>query len=912
VSAQILVQVNPHADRAGELHRRSIGRSPYGTPPQQVGSPALSVNLRGEFWRAPAALREPVACFALLLAYLVAGCGGMSASGQPGQQAAAQPALRDEWVDPDTGHRIVRLSRIPGSSQSFYFHQNAFTATGDKMVFENSSPGAGSRLMVLDWATRKIEPLTEPGTRGIVVGRSSRQVYYQRWRELYSTHLDTHAIKLIAELPFRWSVATVNADETKLAGTFTEAGGRPIDRSGPRSGWFEQVFEAKRPHWLYTVDVASGRTNAFYRREAWLNHLQFSPTDTNLLMFCHEGPWHKLDRIWNIRTDGTGLRLMHKRSIAMEIAGHEFWSPDGKTVWFDLQMPRGEKFFLAGVEVATGKETRYPVQRDQWSVHFNISRDGKLFAGDGGAPNMVAKAPNGKWIWLFTPQPDTTLKAEKLVNMARHDYSLEPNVNFSPDGKWVVFRGNFDGSPQVYAVEVAKAGVAGPGSGAVTAEPKEPAAKVSPGALPATGVQRRFVIGDHGAVGDGRALSTKSIQAAIDRCSAEGGGAVVVPKGTFLTGAIFLKQGVNLRIEKDGVLKGSQNTNDYPWIETRIAGLEMKWPAALVNADGMNGFELSGEGTIDGSGERWWREYWDARSREQGGTDPHFKVPRPRLVHIIRSRNVVVRDLSFTNPAFWNLQVTYCDGVELRDLKIRAHGEPVKAASSDGIDIDSTRNVLIKGCDIECDDDAICLKSGRDADGLRVNRPTENVVIRNCRVGQAAGLVVFGSETSGGIRNVRIYDCKAGDGCGEVVRFKTRMGRGGVVEDVLYENIEADGARMVFNFNMEAFSTTWLPEEFRTPVPADKGTPIFRNIRVRNLRATNCGSAGRLVGLVDSPLRDLTLENVSIETKSGFTVRNARGLHFENVKVNGVPVAAPRDTVVGERRGNAIGKPNES
>jgi oligogalacturonide lyase len=377
-----------------------------------------------------------------------------SARTQPAQPAPDGPALRDEWLDPDTGHRVVRLSRIPGHSESFYFHQNAFTAQGDKMVFENSLPGERSRLVVLEWATRKITPLTEPGARGIVVGRTSRQVYYQRGRDLYSTHLDTKATKLIGQLPFRGSAGSVNADETKLAGTFAEEGGQPIDRTGPKSRWFDQVFEAKRPQWLYTIEVATGRTNAFYRYEGWLNHLQFSPTDPSLLMFCHEGPWHKVDRIWDIQTDGTGLRLMHKRSIPMEIAGHEFWSADGKTAWFDLQVPRGERFFLAGVDVASGKDTRYALERDQWSVHYNVSRDGKLFAGDGGAPNMVAKAPHGKWIWLFTPQPDGTLQAQKLVNMARHNYALEPNVNFSPDGKWIVFRGNFDGSPQVYAVEV--------------------------------------------------------------------------------------------------------------------------------------------------------------------------------------------------------------------------------------------------------------------------------------------------------------------------------------------------------------------------------------------------------------------------------------------------------------------------
>jgi polygalacturonase len=407
----------------------------------------------------------------------------------------------------------------------------------------------------------------------------------------------------------------------------------------------------------------------------------------------------------------------------------------------------------------------------------------------------------------------------------------------------------------------------------------------------------RYPVTDHGAVGDGHTLNTKTIQSTIDFCARSGGGVVVIPKGTFVTGSIFLKQGVNLCIEQGGVLKGSENTNDYPWIDTRIAGLEMKWPAALINADGVSSLQLTGQGTIDGSGERWWREYWETRRHEKDDMDPHFKVGRPRLIHIIRAQRVFVRDLTLRNPAFWNLQLTYCDGVEITNLTVRAHNEAKRAASSDGIDIDSTRNVLITGCDIECDDDAICLKSGRDADGLRVNRPTENVVIRQCRVGPAAGLVVFGSETSGGIRHVRISDCRADPGCGEVVRFKTHMGRGGVVEDVRYENIQADGARQVFNFNMDALSNTWLPEEFRTPPPADKGTPVFRNVQVRNLTATHCASAGRLVGLAESPIRDITLENVQIQAENGFTIRHTRGLRFQNVTVNGRSVSAPENTM---------------
>jgi oligogalacturonide lyase len=295
------------------------------------------------------------------------------------------------------------------------------------------------------------------GGKVIQVAANSRQVYHQRSNTLFVTHLDTGITKTLAQLPARWRVATINSDETLGAGSFLDEGGPQIDTSGPKSSWFNEIFDAGRPGGIFSVNLKSGDTSVIRRGTNWFNHFQFSPTDPKLLQFCHEGPWHKLDRIWHIRTDGSGLRLIHARTMPMEIAGHEWWSFDGKTVWFDLQMPKGETFFIAGVDVANGKTTRYPVERDQWSVHFNISWDGKLFAGDGGDSGMVAKAPNGKWIYLFTPEQGK-LKATKLVNMAKHDYDLEPNVQFTPDAKWVVFRANFDGPAQVYAVEVAKTG----------------------------------------------------------------------------------------------------------------------------------------------------------------------------------------------------------------------------------------------------------------------------------------------------------------------------------------------------------------------------------------------------------------------------------------------------------------------
>jgi oligogalacturonide lyase len=372
---------------------------------------------------------------------------------------ARSETLRDEWTDSDTGHRIVRISRIPGDNESFYFHQNAFTATGDKMVFANTSTNGARDFVVYDWRTHKIDRLTDGGTnRGEIVAPKSRQLFYMRDSTVYATHLDTRVTKKIAELPRGWRGLTINADETLLAGAFGQ-GAAEISRGQPRSYWFNAIHDAKLPHLLFTLEIATGKTNFIHRGNDWFNHVQFSPTDPSLLMFCHEGPWHLVDRIWNIHTDGSGLRLIHERTVTNEIAGHEFWSADGKTIWFDLQIPRGEKFFLAGVGADAKRlspEIRYPIERDQWSVHFNVSRNGKLFAGDGGAPNMVAHAKNGKWLWLFTSQSDGTLEAEHLVNMSKHDYALEPNVNFTPDAKWLVFRGNFDGSPQVYAVEVAK------------------------------------------------------------------------------------------------------------------------------------------------------------------------------------------------------------------------------------------------------------------------------------------------------------------------------------------------------------------------------------------------------------------------------------------------------------------------
>jgi oligogalacturonide lyase len=381
--------------------------------------------------------------FPCLVLALLGGC----------RQTIARGAPPTEWVEA-TGHRVIRLSREPGSA-SFYFHQNAYTASGDKMVI---STRAG--LSTIDLKTRKNEPLVEDRVRNAVVGKKTRQVYYLKGNAVYATHLDTRATRKVADLPPEWrggSGLAVNADETLLAGSAVEAKGKPAGRrpGGPGKGSLEARWAARLPMVLYTVQIKGGAVKKVLRGDDWFNHVQFSPTDPTLLMFCHEGPWHKVDRIWTIRTDGTGLRKMHTRAMDMEIAGHEFFGPDGKGIWYDLQTPRGKEFWLAGVVLATGEKIRYKVERAHWSVHFTMSPDGKRFAGDGGGPRSVAAPGNGQWIYLFTPHQGA-LKAERLVDLTRHDYRFEPNVTFTPNGRWLVFRSNMHGPTHVYAVEVRK------------------------------------------------------------------------------------------------------------------------------------------------------------------------------------------------------------------------------------------------------------------------------------------------------------------------------------------------------------------------------------------------------------------------------------------------------------------------
>jgi oligogalacturonide lyase len=407
--------------------------------------------------------------------YILAGAVSLllqSATAQPAMQTGGQK-MPEEWIDKSTGHKIIKLTRREGNNMSFYFHNNPFT--GDKMIFygtdflntakndsvkqETGNIAAGNKqLYSVDLKSLRVEQITSQANamNGEIAAPKNKLVYYQVKDSVFATHIETKQTKLIYVFPddFKAGITTLNADETLLAGAWSSDAEKEIFRKNPgKSSYFDLIYEARLPRTLFTINVKNGELKELFTDSAWLNHVQFSSTDPNLLMFCHEGPWHKVDRIWTIDISTGKAKMMHKRTMPMEIAGHEFPSVDGKKIWFDLQMPKGETFHLAAVDVKTGEQIKYVMKRDEWSIHFNISPDQKLFCGDGGDAGQVAKAKDGMWIYLFTLSGDS-LKSERLVNMKHHNYKTEPNVHFSPDGKWIIFRANFEGHTDVYAVEV--------------------------------------------------------------------------------------------------------------------------------------------------------------------------------------------------------------------------------------------------------------------------------------------------------------------------------------------------------------------------------------------------------------------------------------------------------------------------
>lgn len=413
--------------------------------------------------------------------------------------------------------------------------------------------------------------------------------------------------------------------------------------------------------------------------------------------------------------------------------------------------------------------------------------------------------------------------------------------------------------------------------------------------------KRIFKVNNYGAVNDGKTMDTKFIQKAIDACAAAGGGIVTFDTGEYVTGSIFVKSGVTLRIDKGVKILGSQNINDYPIINTRVAGIEMKWPAALINVLNQKEVAITGEGIVDGRGKPFWDKYWAMRRIY----DPKgirwaadYDCRRPRLILIQRSENVTLSNVRLQRSGFWTVHILYSNLITVNGITVEnnigGHGP-----STDGVDIDSSTYILVENCDIDCNDDDYCLKAGRDADGLRVNKPTEYVVIRHCIARSGGGLCTFGSETSGSIRHILVDSSKA-IGTSNGVNFKSAFTRGGTVEDIHIQNLKMDQVKTAINLNLNwnpHYSYTTLPKGFNydsipwywkvmlEKVPPSKGTPHIQDVFISNITADSCGTAIHAIGMETSPLKDFDLTNIKISADRAGEIKYAKDWMFKEVDI---------------------------
>ncbi|MEI7910328.1 MAG: glycoside hydrolase family 28 protein [Verrucomicrobiota bacterium] len=425
---------------------------------------------------------------------------------------------------------------------------------------------------------------------------------------------------------------------------------------------------------------------------------------------------------------------------------------------------------------------------------------------------------------------------------------------------------------------------------------------------------RSFKLTDYGAMADGTTKNTEAFRKAITACNAAGGGKVIVPPGKWLTGAVHLMSNVNLHLEEGAEIHFSDGPKDYlPAVMVRYAGNECMNYSPLIYARDCSNIAITGRGAVYGHGQKWW--LWSKRgtgpeNRGTGDESKTFKrldqmisekVPtaerlmptateegfRPQFIQPIHCTNVLLDGITIAAPGpFWTVQFVYCQNVLARDLTIRTRGGP----NTDGINVDSSRNVLIEDNRIDAGDDCICLKSGKDADGRRVGRPTENVVVRNCKTLAGHGGVVIGSETAGGLRNVWAHDCDfTGTDIG--IRIKTMRGRGGIVENLYFQDLTMNRVDYGIHITM-----------FYHPTPAEpisERTPTFRNFHFKNITAHEVKrGAISVTGLPERPVAGLVFENLMIDGAAGGQFTDAEDIKCANVRITPAsgPVLAIRNT----------------
>lgn len=367
----------------------------------------------------------------------------------------------------------------------------------------------------------------------------------------------------------------------------------------------------------------------------------------------------------------------------------------------------------------------------------------------------------------------------------------------------------------------------------------------------------QYVLTKYNILPDGK-LYTKEIQALIDMAHENGGGVIVVPAGTYMTGSLFFKQGVNLYVAEGGVLKGSDDISDYPVMMTRIEGESCKYFAGLINVDGVDGFTMCGPGTIDGNGMRSWKAFWLRRNWNPKCTNKDEQ--RPRLVYISNSKNVLLADLHLINSHFWTTHIYKCDHVKYLNCYIYSPASPVKAPSTDAIDIDVCTDVLVKNCYMEVNDDSVVLKGGKGpwADTAEENGSNERIIVEDCVYGFCHGCLTCGSESVHN-RNILIRRIKVGSGS-NLLWLKMRPDTPQHYEYITVEDVEAK----VFNFiNINPW-TQFFDLKGREDIPLSYSDHIV----VRNCKCECLNFFNVQKNEEQYVLSDFTLENLEIKAKS--------------------------------------------
>jgi polygalacturonase len=383
-----------------------------------------------------------------------------------------------------------------------------------------------------------------------------------------------------------------------------------------------------------------------------------------------------------------------------------------------------------------------------------------------------------------------------------------------------------------------------------------------------------FNVADYGAVGNGTTLCTEAIQKAVDACAAAGGGMVYIPAGKYLSGAIFLKSNVSINISEGATLLTSTDFGHFPPFKPgwRIKSDDTQ-AASLITGCDLENVAVTGRGTLNGQGSVWWEAFNKDRNREKD-QKRLLTHGRPRVINLYRCQDVLIKGVKILNSPSWTVHLVGCDNVVVDGISII---NPEEGPNTDGVNPESCRNVRISNCFIDTGDDCITLKSGQDEEGRLKARPTENVTITNCVMYKGHGAVVIGSEMSGCVRNVVASNivCMGTD---RAVRIKSTRGRGGVVENIRYNNFVVENVREPIYIT--SFYTKTDPE------PVSERTPIFRDIAISHFTIKNCSYTSRIYGLPEMPIQRLRITDVTASTEVGFLCDSVEGLELYNVEVN--------------------------